>query len=806
MRWIYAYFLAALILAPILMLLNYGQANEEVEISGGALETGTDEMTKVKRYTFDDLYNDTFAVLEADAIWVTGDVQDGIFTYRHPESHDIMIESIANGSQEVLLAAKDMVIKGKSLKVDSYQISADQKYVMLLTNTTEVWRYSSRSNIYVYSTENKLIFPLLSTATGSVIPPITYAKWSPTGHQMAYVMNNDIYVTDLRNTTRVTYDGGLTILNGVPDWVYEEEVFEQGFALWWSPDSTHLAYLRFNETSVQDYSIPLYTVPGTKYPQAIDIKYPKAGSANPVVTLHIHSLLHGSTALVTATTTSAPGAGVQYEKGYQGFEDTNRLITQVVWATKDHRHLLFKQMNRAQDHELTSLVAIGSPLNQSLVISSRDYRPADGGWIDIGKDMIYIPNASNTVAEPLVRYIDVVDNEDGYTHLAIFEVKGKDREPHWLTTGEWEVVAGSVVLDAKRGIIHFISTEKSPTERHLYSISLDDPAASRVCRTCFENESIHAYYSAVFSPRAGYYLLSYEGPGIPETHVRSVDDALYDRALETNKRLKDALSDYVLPQTRMVTVETKTANVTLSALEILPVNFDPTHKYPVVFNVYGGPGSQQVTYRFTLDWHTYLASQLDYIVVMVDSRGTGFRGRDYRTCVRGRLGDLEVEDQIMAARHWADLQYIDKEKMAIWGWSYGGYVTNKVVEAGQGVFSTAMAVAPVADWLYYDSIYTERYMKLPHENRLGYERSAVNNMTGFGQVHYLLVHGTGDDNVHFQNAAILVDKLNQASIHNYRTQFYPDSDHNIDYHNSNRQVYRLLTDFLIQSFNKTPQN
>ncbi|KAG0172925.1 hypothetical protein DFQ29_008182 [Apophysomyces sp. BC1021] len=573
---------------------------------------------------------------------------------------------------------------------------------------------------------------------------ISYAEWSPTGHQVAYVMHNDLYVCDLETQSRITYDGSSTVFNGIPDWVYEEEVLQRNYALWWAPDSTHVAYMRFNETSVPEYRLQFYTTSNTSYPDEVSIKYPKPGAQNPLVSLHVYSLLNKTSIMITKNATSDGQA--QTDGEHKDFEDHDRLITDVAWATTTHTHLLFKQTNRVQDHEKTSLVEIANNTKISLV---RDYKPTDGGWVDISQTMTYLSTTHNG---SVVKYLDIAEY-NGFMHLAIYTVgQENDIRPTWLTQGEWEVIVGSVVVDKERQLMR--------------------PAFTKQCQTCPENPEEHAYYSVSFSSKAGYYLLNYEGPDVPSTHLRHAEVA--------NGHHKERGH--------------------LNARELLPPDFDISQKYPVLFHVYGGPGSQLVSYQFQLDWHTFLASKLKYIVVMVDGRGTGYRGRKYKVGVRGRLGELEAMDQVNAARHWASLNYVDKSRIAIWGWSYGGYLASKVVETNTGVFSTAMAVAPVSDWRYYDSIYTERYMLMPESNAKGYNTSAVSNMTGFENTKYLLVHGTGDDNVHFQHSAVLLDKLTKASIHNYRFQMFTDSNHAMAYHEANQNLYYLLTNFLWESF------
>ncbi|KAI8144625.1 dipeptidyl peptidase IV N-terminal region-domain-containing protein [Fennellomyces sp. T-0311] len=631
-----------------------------------------DARRNVNHVDFDDLYNDSFVPKRRHLEWVKNDPRDGVFTYTDTTTHDILLESVQDGETKVLVKTLDLQ-----------------------------WRHSTRSNIYVYKVADKSLSPLSKDSTvDSEYPQISYATWSPTGHQVVFVMANDLYVSDLETVHQVTFDGSRTVFNGVPDWVYEEEVFGKDYTVWWAPDSTHLAYLRMNETAVPEYHMPLYTASNSSYPEEMTIKYPKAGSPNPLVSLHVYSLLNDTSVMITSNATATTSAQAVGE--HKDFEDEDRLIIDVLWATADHSHLLYKQTNRVQDHEITSLVTIGENLEDTKVEVARRYQPTDGGWIDVGQSMVYVP--STKAKKTPVRYIDIADDGNGYMHLAIFAAgDGKNHDTVWLTSGEWEVVTESVVMDTERKLLHFVSTEQSPLERHLYTLSFksDDPASTKTCVTCPEDPEEHGYYSASFSPKAGYYVLYYEGPDIPTTVVKSVDDPSFKSVLEDNSGLRKLLKDYELPRPRVVTV--KSGGIDMNAIELLPPDFNAREKYPVLFHVYGGPGSQTVSYQFDLGWHTFLASKLRYIIVTVDGRGTGYRGREYRTCVRKRLGELEVIDQVNAAKHWATLDYVDSSRIGIWGWSYGGYMTTKVIESGDGVFSTGMAVAPVTDWRYYGS-------------------------------------------------------------------------------------------------------
>ncbi|KAI8997251.1 dipeptidyl peptidase IV N-terminal region-domain-containing protein, partial [Pilobolus umbonatus] len=682
---------------------------------------------------FEDVFNTSFAVRRSSLVWVENDPRDGIYTYRDPNSNDILLESIVDRKPQVFVKEKDLTTKKGLINVESFELSHDSNYLLLRTNVTSKWRHSSHSNIYIYNRSNQKIAPLISTVDE---PLISYAVWSPTGHQLAYVMNNDLYVTeDFKQHKRITFDGSATIFNGIPDWVYEEEVLGKNYAVWWSPDSTHLAYLRFDDTDVPEYHLQFYTQ-DSSYPTESSIKYPKAGAANPLVSLHIHSVANNTT--ITVTEETKKDKLLIHENEFKDFKQDDRLIIDVIWATTTHQHLLFKQTNRVQDHMLTNLVSINThDIDRTSVKMILEYKPEDGGWIEVSQSMVYLPSDKKKG----LRYLDIMDSSLGYQHLVIVTVDSN--EITWLTSGKWDVIPETVNVDAERGLIHYISTEQSPHERHLYSISLKSVHYDRHCLTCTD-PAVPAYYSASFSPKSGFYILRYEGPDIPTTVVRKVGDNEFEAVLEDNSQLRELLKSYHLPPTKMVMVPT--GNGPMPAMETRPPHFDPAKKYPVLFHVYGGPGSQLVSHRFDISWQTFVASQLDTIVVTVDGRGTGYRGRDYKVGVRGNLGNLETIDQVNAGRYWAGLDYVDSYRMVIWGWSYGGYMASKVVEANTGVFSAGMAVAPVTDWSFYDSIYTERYMLTPQLNPDGYETSAVRNMTGFHNAKYLLIHGTGDDN------------------------------------------------------------
>lgn len=350
------------------------------------------------------------------------------------------------------------------------------------------------------------------------------------------------------------------------------------------------------------------------------------------------------------------------------------------------------------------------------------------------------------------------------------------QKPIILTKGKWEVVDAPSGVDLANNIVYYISTERSSTERHVYSVNLNGTSPRALT-----DVSKDGRYDVSFSAKSGYALLSYNGPGIPWQKVIGTPaaDPKFTKEIENNAALAEMASKFELPTFHYSTVNID--GFDLNVLERRPPHFDPKKKYPVIFHVYGGPGSQLVSKGFNIDFQAFIAAGLEYIVVTVDGRGTGFIGRAARCAVRGNLGYWEAHDQIQTAKIWAAKAYVDKTRIAIWGWSYGGFMTLKTLEQDGGeTFSYGMAVAPVTDWRFYDSIYTERYMHTPQHNPDGYNNATVTDVKRLGgNVRFLLMHGVADDNVHFQNSLTLLDRLDLGGVENYDVHVFPDSDHSI---------------------------
>jgi dipeptidyl aminopeptidase B len=441
----------------------------------------------------------------------------------------------------------------------------------------------------------------------------------------------------------------------------------------------------------------------------------------------------------------------------------------------------------------------------SQLVRSLNFKDIDGGWFEVIRTTEFVPKDSSKGREE-DGYIDTVI-VDGYNHLAYFSPIESSEPKQILTQGKWEV-DGQVNFDPNTNTVYYLSTETSPVERHLYSVNLLEGTASKQAIT---NVTEEGYYSVSFSARARYLVLSYQGPDVPWQKVVDLyqDDPLQNaETIVDNAKLRKTLSTYDLPKVVYSQLQVDTDKngdpIFVNVKEILPPGFyeHGSEKYPVLFAPYGGPASQQTGKTYSIQFEHTLAAEHNVIVVVLDGRGTGFMGREFRCSVRDNLGELEAYDQIQGAKAWAKRAYVDEDHIAIWGWSYGGYLTLKTLEQDAGeTFSYGMAVAPVTNWRLYDSIYTERYMHTPQHNAAGYESAAVRNVTAIGQSErFLLIHGTGDDNVHFQNSLIFLDKLDENNVENYDVHVFPDSDHSINYHNANKIVYDKLKDWIVLAF------
>ncbi|RMZ90395.1 hypothetical protein DV736_g2373, partial [Chaetothyriales sp. CBS 134916] len=747
-----------------------------------------------KPVTFDQIMTGQWAARSASVAWIAGpNGEDGLLLEAGNLAKDYLvvedIRSRDNGlasawKTKTLLKSSYFVYRGSRFEVAGYWVSSDMSKVLVITNKEKLWRHSYTGVYYIVDVATQEAEPLLPYEPDAIVQ---LATWSPDGKHIVFTKDNNLFLRMLESNAvrQITDDGGPNYFYGIPDWVYEEEVFSNNIAMWWSRDSQYVAFLRTNETLVPEYPVQYFIkrpegqTAGAgleAYPNVRKIKYPKAGAPNPVVDMLFYDIARNEKFPVDVS---------------GGFPDDDRLIVNCLWA--DDGKVLVQEANRESDRFRYILVDVVERTGKT--VRSVDLKALDGGWVEPAQRATYVP-ADPANGRPMDGYIDttVYENND---HLAYFTPLDNPL-PIMLTKGNWEVVRGPTAVDLQHNLVYFISTAASPIQRHLFSVKLDGSELTAITPT-----TEIAVYDAEFSSASGFLTLGYGGPQIPWQRVVSspTSGTSFNLTLEDNKDLAKKAKEHELPHQAFSNITIN--GTTLQVVERRPPHFDSSRKYPVLFFLYGGPGSQTVSRRFHVDFQSYVASSLGYIAVTVDNRGTGFIGRKARTIIREHFGYYEAHDQIATAKEWAQKPYVDADRIAIWGWSYGGFMTLKVLETDAGqTFKYGMSVAPVTDWRFYDSIYTERYMRTPQNNPDGYDSSAISNATALGQnVRFLVIHGTGDDNVHYQNTLTLLDKLDLAGVDNYDVHFFPDSDHSIYFHNANYMVYQKLSKWLTNAFN-----
>ncbi|KAL4893823.1 putative dipeptidyl peptidase 4 [Aspergillus ambiguus] len=712
----------------------------------------------IQRLTFNETAVDEVISPSTIALkWIATD-GDGEYVHKDKDG-SLKVESIVTNQSQTLIPS-ERVPKDSY----SYWISPDLSSVLWATNHTKQYRHSYFANYYVQDVASFQTTPLVADQHGDV----QYAAWSTTGDSIAFVRGNNLFIWANGTATPITNDGGPDMFHGVPDWIYEEEIVGNRHTMWFSPDAKYLAFLSFNETGVPTYTVPYYMdnkKMAPQYPRQSEIRYPKVSQTNPQVKLNIVRFSDNNLRTIPI----------------HAFDPSELIIGEVTWITDTHSTLAVKVFNRVQDKQ--KVVAVDVITGSTRVIQERD---GTDGWLDNTLSMRYIGSLG---ASSDSYYVDLSDHS-GWAHLYRFPISGGDPIP--LTQGGWEV-SSIVNVDTKRQLIYYLSTQHHSTERHLYSVSYNTFEI-----TPLVDDTVPAYWSASFSSDSNFYLLTYEGPDVPYQELRSVDRETPLHTVTSNADVIAKLKGYALPNISYFELALPSGE-TLNVMQRLPVGFSPAKKYPILFTPYGGPGAQEVSKKWqSLGFNAYIASdpELEYVTWTVDNRGTGYKGRQFRCQVTQQLGRLEAEDQVFAAREAAKIPWVDADHIAIWGWSFGGYLTGKVLETSSGAFSLGLLTAPVSDWRFYDSMYTERYMKTLSTNAEGYNASAIRRTAGFKNVSggFLIQHGTGDDNVHFQNSAALVDLLVGEGISPERmaVQWFTDSDHSIRYNGGRVFLYKQL--------------
>jgi len=624
----------------------------------------------------------------------------------------------------------------------SYEFSNDESKIILATEVEPVFRYSRLGHYYVYDIASKSIQKISANK-------IQEPEFSPDGSKVVYAFENNLYLMDLESgeTQQMTTDGDYgRIINGITDWVYEEEFgFVQAFQ--WNSDSSKIAFIRFDETHVAQFSMEVYG--NELYPFQYELKYPKAGEENAKVSLHLYDVATGEITHVDL--------GNPY------------YIPRIKWMNHPN-HLSVQTINRHQNHLKLHKINVGDNTTGILL------EEKDKAYVNIHDNLTFLEDDS----------FIWTSEKDGYKHLYLYHTDGSLKNQ--ITKGPWEVTQ-YYGYDKVKDRIYYQSVESGSINRDVYSISSSGKDKRRLSTREGTN-------TADFSADYTFYINTYSSATLPYVftlHKASNGKKVMD--IKDNSVLDAQLETYELSPKEFSTISINGND--LNMWMVKPVDFDETKKYPLLLFQYSGPGSQQVANRWfgaNDYWHQMLASE-GYIIACVDGRGTGFKGRDFKKLTQKELGKYEVEDQIAVAKKLSEYTYIDANRTGIWGWSYGGFMSTNCLLKGNDTFEMAIAVAPVTSWRFYDTIYTERYMLTPQENASGYDDNSPLNYPELLKGKYLLVHGSGDDNVHVQNSMRMIEALVQANK-SFDWAIYPDRNHGIYGGNTRLHLYTKMTNFI----------
>lgn len=697
---------------------------------------------QAQNYTLKDILSGKFS---ARGIKHMESSADGMHYYQmNPENTAVIKFAYATGK------AVDTLFNTRTARectFDTFQgflVGPDENRVLVYRDREQIYRHSFRATYYYHDVRRNLVRKLTQNSSKQMIP-----TFSPDGRMLAYVIDNNIWLTkfDFDTESQVTKDGeNNKIINGATDWVYEEE-FATTQLMEFSPDNRVLAFVRTDESDVKQFSFQTYNQ--NLYPDYYQFKYPKPGEENAKVELRVFD--------IEARTTRTMDVPL----------DADGYIPRIKF-TNEPDQLAVMTLNRDQNRFDMYFVSPRTTVAKLILREENKYY-VDSGWLN----SIYFLNDRFTY----------VSEKDGFSHIYIYGMSGALQKQ--LTSGNYDVT-DLLAVDSQTGTVFYTAADESPLTRNIYKINIDKGQPQKLSQQS-------GFNTASFSENGKFYVNRWTDAQTPT--VISLHDATGKqiRVLEENQSLRSALSSAQFPQRELITVNAADGVTKLNGWILKPNNFNPSKKYPVVLIQYSGPNSQQVYDRFGVDWYYALLNE-DIIVASVDGRGTGARGEEFRKSTYMNLGIQESDDQIAAARYLGTLPYIDANRIGIWGWSYGGYNVLMSMSRGNGAIKAGVAIAPVTDWRFYDTVYTERFMRTPQQNAAGYDKGSAVKLAGNLQGNLLLIHGTADDNVHFQNAVEYSRALIAAGKH-FDMFYFPDKDHSIYGGNAREYLYEKVIRF-----------
>lgn len=651
--------------------------------------------------------------------------------------------SDAEGEGQVLIPASIL----SKIDMDDYEFNSDETKALLTTSTQSIYRRSYSAVYYLYDLETKELQALDNTRT-----PQTLAEYSPDGKKVSFIYQNNLYVKDIASGTvkQLTKDGKRNeIINGTTDWVYEEE-FSITKAYGWSPDSKYISFLRFDESSVREFTMTYYQ---TLYPDLYTFKYPKAGERNSCVTAYMIA--------------SNGGKAKRIDLGDYEY------IPRLKWSGTSNQ-LVIQTMNRHQSSLKYHLVDMTS---KKMSVKTF-FEETSKTYIDVDDNLLILKDGKSILR---------TSESNGYNHIYLLGFDGTTKQ---ITTGNWDVIE-FLGIDEDANMIYYTSAEKGAIHKGIYKIGLDGSN-----KTSLSLEEGHN--DAEFSNGMKYFIKTYSNANTPPVFSLCDNTGKEISVLENNFALKERLSEYTLATKEFV--KFKGHELELNGWMMKPADFDPNKKYPVYINIYCGPGHNTVSDSWDGSGYAYhqLLTQKGYIVVSVDPRGTMYRGADFKKSTYLELGKLETEDLIAVAKELQTYDYVAADRIGIMGWSYGGFMTSLAMTKGADYFKMGIAVAPVTNWRYYDNIYTERFMRTPAENENGYDKNSPINFVDQLKGKYLLIHGSGDDNVHYQNTMEMINALVRADKQ-FDLFIYPNKNHGIYGGNTRNHLYQMMLDYTLKN-------